>query len=1471
LSWFLIPGVELAKQQHQVLMSALPPVGIALLMGSSGVDKWSNKEIWDELLQAPVVISTHQVLLDALTHGFVQMERIGLLIFDEAHHCIQNHPANMIMRHFYHERVRDGLPVPDILGLTASPIMKSNPAQLKIIESNLNAIARTPLKHRKELLENVRPPKLKLVSSFYAGVPNSLASLLEAYECMDIMEDPYIIMLQRRLDNRAERDLQMAIMSEKTYSQEHMKTFVNKACHIMSECGVWATDWFITGVMDEALGDDDADKDDRVGDDFRAFFSTGDEARYVRRILQEVVLPSTLGPIEDHVSAKVDTLIEVLLEEYSAEHSDFSGLVFVTQRAAVAVIAQIISQHPKTRDLFRVGTMVGTSTSAQRNQRFLHDVLVGGKKQEGTLRDFRAGKLNLLIATSAIEEGIDIQDCHLVVCFDLPTNLKSFVQRRGRARRESSSYVIMLGSRDTSGVIAFQEMEKEMIKMYSDPNRELEQVEDDECEEGEDRVMRMNKTQALLMFANVLPHLYHFCDCLPMGDFVDSRPEFRTECKILPPPGGGREWTAEVILPNAIDQAIRRSSGTRAWKTERAAKRDAAFEAFLKLIKLQLVDDYLMPLVKGEFQNEQEVQKRAPRVEVDQRMDIWAEVGKKWENAESLYIMTLTLDFDTGRTVSVDMVLPVEVPYVEEFELFWPLSDTANARFGRSRRIDYDPMMVERGRKATRRLMMTVFNSRMDAMRDDFIYLFLPSDGGESWDMIPDVHQNALELINERNGDLSNIGLLRKTSNQMAYIFRRLVTDVDIGNADDFKAKSPRNRDKVRADQPLIEVNELPKRRDFLHREGFHKPCKTLLLLPEFLTVEPLPLKYAMLALFLPALINRVEKALLAADLKKTLQLDVPNQLLVHATTASATRDPVDYQRLEFLGDSVLKVLASVALMDEFPLWPEGYLTAAKDHVVSNGTSSKSAAEKRLSRWINLAPFTALKWKPRYADSNVTPPDSKMLSTKILADVVESIIGVSYLTGGYDLATQCCATFNLGVDWPWHPLTTRASRLRANALSNASKQGARTYPQHFTELQQLLGYSFDNPLLLIEATTHLSYGAGGAGDATNTTSYQRLEFLGDAVIDTVVVNTLYHFHGLSTPLTHINMHHLKSCCVNAHFLAFLCLGATTTIERTETNAHSAPTRRKVELPLHRFLRHNNPELRHAQDACARRYRKWKDTIAQQLESSPEYPWTDLQELDAPKHLSDIIESIVGAIWVDSNGSFAAVEAFLERIGVMKVLRRLVRDRVTVNHPLSRFGIMVAEGGRMGVVKYHCEQEDGGLYSCELTVDAAVWTKVERCASRQHARTKAARAGIEMFGEKEKERIAKKKAEEEEERRRKLEEEEQEKRKQEEEEVKMKQKEEVEVDEELHEDDNDDEEGEEEEFTDAPEDGLDSPAEFEVHETRSRMVLRSADVLLKNRKGRKGGLKVYESSSEDTDFFDAKDYQSSAVSEVGGGD
>ena len=46
----------------------------------------------------------------------------------------------------------------------------------------------------------------------------------------------------------------------------------------------------------------------------------------------------------------------------------------------------------------------------------------------------------------------------------------------------------------------------------------------------------------------------------------------------------------------------------------------------------------------------------------------------------------------------------------------------------------------------------------------------------------------------------------------------------------------------------------------------------------------------------------------------------------------------------------------------------------------------------------------------------------------------------------------------------------------------------------------------------------------------------------------------------------------------------------------------------------------------------------------------------------------MIESLVGAIFVDSGGSFAACESFLARIGLLPYLMRVVGEEVDVTHP-----------------------------------------------------------------------------------------------------------------------------------------------------------------------------------------------------------
>lgn len=82
--WFLAPTVALCFQQHEVITSQIPNVQIRLLTGLDNVDRWTEKSVWDKVLQdIRIVVSTHAVLFDALTHGFIRMSQLALIVFDE--------------------------------------------------------------------------------------------------------------------------------------------------------------------------------------------------------------------------------------------------------------------------------------------------------------------------------------------------------------------------------------------------------------------------------------------------------------------------------------------------------------------------------------------------------------------------------------------------------------------------------------------------------------------------------------------------------------------------------------------------------------------------------------------------------------------------------------------------------------------------------------------------------------------------------------------------------------------------------------------------------------------------------------------------------------------------------------------------------------------------------------------------------------------------------------------------------------------------------------------------------------------------------------------------------------------------------------------------------------------------------------------------------------------------------------------
>jgi superfamily II DNA/RNA helicase len=70
--------------------------------------------------------------------------------------------------------------------------------------------------------------------------------------------------------------------------------------------------------------------------------------------------------------------------------------------------------------------------------------------REKTMRDFRSGKLSVLVATNVAARGLDITDVSHVLNYDLPQNAEEYVHRIGRTGRagQTGTAVTFVGEWD---------------------------------------------------------------------------------------------------------------------------------------------------------------------------------------------------------------------------------------------------------------------------------------------------------------------------------------------------------------------------------------------------------------------------------------------------------------------------------------------------------------------------------------------------------------------------------------------------------------------------------------------------------------------------------------------------------------------------------------------------------------------------------------------------------------------------------------------------------------------------------------------------------------------------------------------------------------------------------------------------------------------------------------------------------------
>ncbi|KAL7056145.1 hypothetical protein AAHC03_021158 [Spirometra sp. Aus1] len=421
---------------------------------------------------------------------------------------------------------------------------------------------------------------------------------------------------------------------------------------------------------------------------------------------------------------------------------------------------------------------------------------------------------------------------------------------------------------------------------------------------------------------------------------------------------------------------------------------------------------------------------------------------------------------------------------------------------------------------------------------------------------------------------------------------------------------------------------------------------------------------------------------------------------LLEATTTLNAVDAVNLERLELLGDSMLKFAASLLVYSSLPpSADEGQLTYLRMGHISNANLHRLSVELGLYHYLWSFSYDPTKhYTPPgfffYDAENARKSHDPRLYVKIYdkaaADSVEALLGaflyhlqpsaVSRLLAFLGLtckpqplaespdansravvdavlrqlwvSSESWNSLLLPPDRPLDPdlvsenqaalerrhaevgalisdnISTAARTANSNAIDIASmtnqladrltlvplSQTLANKKAQLAGLESILGYKFRHIRLLIQAITHAS-----SLSAHDWGCYQRLEFLGDAILDFVVTQRIFKEHPTFNPG---ELTDLRTALVSNINLAIVA----------------------VRLSIHRYLDQTDPTLwenigNFAQVVLEQPYKLW------QLEDQ----YSGSSRSLSYKVLGDMVEAIIGAVYIDCGGSMPVITSVIYKL------------------------------------------------------------------------------------------------------------------------------------------------------------------------------------------------------------------------------
>ena len=1268
LSFFLVPTVTLVEQQSEYVSRFLRKIPMPICGAMDNMDRW-NRGTWNQIMENhTVVVCTGEILNQALARRYVTINDINMIIFDEAHHTKAGHPYAIVMKR-YKEGSTD-LAKPRILGMTASPAESTDNIEKRIRQ-----------------LENLM--EAQIVTASDASLPEYVHRPVEE-------EWEYVgVSLQRYTDLGLKLTAYVQI--------DALRKIRESAARALSELGPWCAD----KIWHYALDDSQLPKIQRRieepdGVTIRSTAKVDEELRCLKmaaNIIQRHRLRSGIGNVNEDVSHKVRVLHSHLEEQFSNNPLS-TCIVFVKERTMARALFDVFKQ------LFHVKHMVPTYLVGMHTGE-PGDAMNSWVQQKATMKSFRNRIVNCIFATQVAEEGVDIPACNLVVRFNPYSDIIQYVQSRGRARRKDSVYAVMTdtnNSYEQEKCQHIRDCELWLQKYYT--NLAPERLVDlrDATVRGQLATKYGDQwfgttTGARCDLDNSLMILEHYANSLQYENIAANRlrwietPEKKFILTALVPIDTSRavfpgkpfsspdEFGAYLSnLPSDGGAKVISIQGLEMYH-KGFAKRSAALNACRVLRSMGVLDENLDTVHKKKLEAMDHI--AAPALEkqlqfaVKIRADLWnADIGSQptrlcatvlsvqaqvsGSSFAPLVLFTrqplhhvppfpLVLEDEIEILVEVmqiDGFMPVTSHHLElltTYTLDGVFSDVYNKRYERNiPNMQYWLAPAVAGQHQGSTIDDIVDISQLQAIRDGPKKWDPHAPDGRSWAHKFLVSTGPLGRWTYLTGDIAPEVTIEASVPKSAHG----VPNKNIGSIFKFTASASSSwkgyRDEIDPDQPVFEACMVSFRRDFrvaASKDDKARSSYSCQVCPQPLQISPLQPDTVRTLLLFPSILCHLNDCLLADEVADQVGLEIPTMIAVEAITYVTEDDTnlrendmevqkypnKNYERLEFYGDTFLKLAIVLVLFVKL-----GKETALNYHVkkkelISNHNLSnvvrilgldkymRSGQVERREIWpAHLKQFSGKKARKEAEDGTVM----RSLHQKSIADVAEALIGATLVVNfntptRFDEPLRAVTKLvqsSLHQVCSWSEYTTMyvpPDWQTDDAILSSTIEMA-------TTISETMGYTFQHPNLCRSAITHKSY----TSRTSNVPNYERLEILGDGLYDMCVADFLFHKYPNRGP-QFLTEH--KDVMVSNKFMSYLC----------------------VKLKLHRFV------LYASSAATVARCNSYVDQYVNAIENDKHVDNPNFwYELDAgPKMFADIIEALVGAMFIDSNFDFGVVERF----------------------------------------------------------------------------------------------------------------------------------------------------------------------------------------------------------------------------------